>query len=72
MTRHNSQSGFLERLTGALLILVIIVLGWMILAAYNPAWGEVMATDVQVIAIVALLALTLLRVSVVALLRTHG
>ncbi len=51
-----------ERATAGLLVLLLAALGWMIVAAYFPAWGRVASLDYEVILIVGLLFVTLLLV----------
>ena len=63
---------WLERLTAGVLLLVVLALGWLTLAAYVPAWGGVIALQLQVLLILGLLALALILVSVVALLHTRS
>jgi hypothetical protein len=61
----------LERITAAVLLLVLLALGWMVMAAYWPpaaAWATV---EIQAVAVIILLALALFLVSVVALLHTR-
>lgn len=71
---HSSEPSFplVERITGTLLILVIVAIGWITLCAYIPALGKWTSMDMQVIAILALLSAALILVSVVALLHTRG
>jgi hypothetical protein len=71
MNADDPGTGLLERLTGAVLVMVIAALGWMVIIAYQPEWGGGLSNEVQVIAIVALLAAALVLVSIVALLRTR-
>ena len=54
-----------------LLVLVLLSLGWMALAACRPEWGGWVALPVQVGAVTLLLAVSLVLVSVVALLHTR-
>jgi hypothetical protein len=60
----------LERITSAVLLLVMVAVVWMLLATYHPAVGE-SATQLQVILILVLLTVALILVSVVALLHTR-
>jgi hypothetical protein len=53
------------------LLLVLLALGWMVLAAWQPAWAEWAGLEVQVWLILALLTLALVLVSIVALLHTR-
>jgi hypothetical protein len=62
---------WVERLTAAVLLLVLVALGWMTLAAVRPDWGQRIALSVQVWVAVGLLTAALLLVSLVALLHTR-
>jgi hypothetical protein len=61
----------LERITAAVLLLVLLALGWIVLAAYWPPAVEWVTIPLQVVGVIILLALALLLVSVVALLHTR-
>jgi hypothetical protein len=61
----------LEWITGAVLLLVLAGLGWMILAAYQPAWGRFLSPEAEVVGMLALLMAALTLVSAVALLHTR-
>jgi hypothetical protein len=61
----------LERVTAAVLVLVLLVLGWMIAAANWPERFSWASTEVEVIAVLGLLSAALALVSVVALLHTR-
>jgi len=63
---------WLERGTAGVLLLVLAALGWMVLAALRPEWGQWVALEVQVGIVLALLAAALLLVSVTALLHTRS
>ena len=63
---------WLERITAAVLLLVIAALGWIILAAFRPEWNDWASQAVQVLVILALLSAALILVSVVALLHTRS
>lgn len=63
---------WLERFTAGILILVIVILGWIMLAAEVPEAASWLSEEFQVIAILALLSAALILVSVVALLHTRG
>ncbi|HKI38223.1 MAG TPA: hypothetical protein VKA46_40590 [Gemmataceae bacterium] len=62
----------LERATAAVLLLVLLALGWMALAAWTPEWDWQVSLDVQVGLVLALLTTALILVSIVALLHTHS
>jgi hypothetical protein len=61
----------LERATALVLLLVVLAVGWMVLAACLPEWGAWVALDVQVGVVLALMTTALVLVSVVALLHTR-
>jgi hypothetical protein len=61
----------LERVTAAVLLLVLLALTWMVLAAYWPTAAGWATIEFQVIGVIVLLTLALLLVSVVALLHTR-
>lgn len=61
----------LERITAGVLLAVMAALGWVLLAAYQPAGSLLAATEVQVVLLLALLLAALLLVSLVALLHTR-
>ena len=63
---------WLERLTAAVLLLVLAALGWMALAAWRPEWGRWVALEVQVWVVLAFLGAALILVSVTALLHTRS
>jgi hypothetical protein len=58
---------FLQRLTAAFLLLVVIALGWIVLAAYVPDWAEMVSVEAGVLIVLGLLTAALVLVSVVAL-----
>lgn len=60
-----------EFVTGCVLLQVLAVVGWLSLAAYRPDWGRVGPVDVEVAAVVVLLAAALALVSLLALLNTR-
>jgi len=73
MTGASSSSlhRWLERSTAALLVLVVVSLGWMMGAAYSPGWPRLASAEMEVIALLALLSGALVLVSLVALLQTR-
>jgi hypothetical protein len=62
---------WLEWLTGAVLLLVLVALGWMVWAAYGPGWGRLPSLTAEVVLVLTLLTAALVLVSVVALLHTR-
>ena len=62
----------LERITAGVLLAVVAALGWVLLAASQPAKSIWAATEVQVVLLLALLLAALILVSVVALLHTRS
>jgi hypothetical protein len=61
----------LERVTAAVLLAVLLALGWILCVAYQPAWLRFAPAEVEVVVVLALLSAALLLVSVVALLHTR-
>ena len=61
----------LEWLTAGVLILVLASLGWMMVAAYLPAWGRWLPVEAEVYLVLVLLAVALILVSALALLHTR-
>lgn len=75
MSEQPSRSvGFLvlERLTGTVLVLVLLSLGWMIGVGYLPEQASHPSTEVEVLIVLGLLVAALVLVSVVALLHTRS
>ena len=62
---------FLDQIAAAVLISVILSLGWIILAAWRIEWLRLPSLQVEVILVVGLLVSALLLVSVVALRQTR-
>ena len=64
----------LERLTAAVLLLVVAALGWVVVAADQPqwAWARLASVEVEVAVVLGLLVSALLLVSVLALRHTRG
>jgi hypothetical protein len=63
---------WLEHVTAAVLLAVVLALGWILLAAYSADWAAVVSLESGVGIVLALLTAALLLVSVVALLHTRG
>jgi hypothetical protein len=61
-----------EGVTGVVLVLVLATVGWVVLVAYWPGTFGLAPTEVEVVAVLALLATALVLVSVVALMRTRS
>jgi hypothetical protein len=61
----------LERVTAGVLLLVVALLGWILLAAYQPEAARWAAEEVQVLVALGMLSAALVLVSVVALLHTR-
>jgi hypothetical protein len=70
--RRGHGTAPLERLTAAVLVCVLVSLGWMALAACQPGLSAAVALPVQVVVVVALLVAALALVSTVALLHTRS
>jgi hypothetical protein len=63
---------FLERVTAAVLVAVLVILAWMLLTAYQPTWVRLPWPGVEIALVIALFTAALVLVSVVALLHTRG
>jgi ethanolamine permease len=63
---------FAEWFTGGVLLLVLAALAWVVLAAYWPQAFGLAAVEVEVVAVLALLAVALVLVSAVALGHTRS
>ena len=61
----------LEYVTAGMLLLVLGILAWMTVAAYQPTAAGAVVPDLQVIGAIVLLLVALALVSVVALLHTR-
>jgi succinate dehydrogenase hydrophobic anchor subunit len=72
---RGAESSFLVRLlegiAAALLVLVVLSLGWMMGAAYSTFWPRLATPEMEVIVLLVLLCTTLCQVSLVALLQTR-
>jgi hypothetical protein len=71
MSEPESRYPWLERLTAVVLLLVVLALGWIVLAAYQPTWARLAGVEMEVVLVLGLLTLGLVLVSVVALLHTR-
>ncbi len=63
---------WLERFTAGVLVVVIILLGWMVLAEDLPAWLRFAQIETEVLIVVFFLCLALGLVSGLALLHTRS
>jgi hypothetical protein len=63
---------WLEWITAAALVGVVLALGWITVAPHLPGWGFLPTVEAEVIVVLVLLAGALVLVSVVALLHTRG
>jgi hypothetical protein len=61
----------LERITAAVLIAVVVAVGWMVLVAHEPLQLRLAYVELEVLIVLILLAVSLLLVSIVALLHTR-
>jgi hypothetical protein len=59
----------LEKITAGVLLLVIVALGWIIVASFQPDWGRGVSTEVVIL---ALLGAALVLVSILALVQTRS
>ena len=62
----------LELVASGVLLLVIVSLGWIMLAAYRPTWLRLPSLQVEVVLVLSLFTAALVLVSVVALRQTRG
>ena len=62
----------LELVASGVLLLVILSLGWIMLAAYQPDWLRLPSLELEVLLVLGLLTAALVLVSVVALRQTRG
>jgi len=70
-THPKNEYPWLERCTATVLALVIVGVGWMILAEDLPEWLRLETVTAEVLAVVSLLFLALGLVSGLALLHTR-
>jgi hypothetical protein len=68
---EDRQLMLLERITATVLLLVLAVLGWIVVAAYQPNWARPLMVEIEVTVVLVLLAAALALVSVVALSQTR-
>jgi hypothetical protein len=71
MTPVRTHFDWLERLTAAVLLLVLLALAAIIVLAYQPAWRLLPTVEAEVLTVLGLLLAALGLVSVVALLHTR-
>jgi uncharacterized membrane protein (DUF485 family) len=62
----------LELVASGVLLLVIVSLGWIMLAAYQPDWLRLPSLELEVLLVLGLFTAALVLVSVVALRQTRG
>ena len=62
----------LELVASGVLLLVILSLGWIMLAAYQPDWLRLPSLELEVVLVLSLFTAALVLVSVVALRQTRG
>lgn len=62
----------LEQLTGIVLGVVLVALGWILAAAYAGDWIHFAQQETEAIVVLAILTLALVLVTVVALLHTRS
>lgn len=71
MSKPTKSTSFLDRLTGVVLFLVLLAIGWMVLVTLVPSAPHPLGVETEVILMIALLSASLILVSVVALLHTR-
>lgn len=64
-------ASLLDRLTGIVLLAVMLAIGWMISVSLRPDFARLASTETEVIAVTGLLTAALALVTVVALLHTR-
>lgn len=69
--KSNTSYLWLERLTAMVLVLVILAVGWMMVADDVPDWLRLPSVEAEIVAIVALLSVALALVSGLAILHTQ-
>jgi|GEM_PF-3214851 len=62
----------LEQLTALVLVAVVVCVGWMVTAAYEPTWFRLFSLDAEIILVVAVLSTALILVSAAALVNTRS
>jgi len=62
----------LEQLTALVLVAVVVSVGWMVSAAYEPTWFRFLSLDAEIIVVLALLSGALILVSAAALVNTRS
>ena len=62
----------LELVASSVLLLVLVSLGWIILAAWQPEWLRLPSLQLEVALVLSLFTAALVLVSVVALRQTRG
>lgn len=70
--KHDKRTvSLLERLTGLVLIAVLVAIGWMVAVTLIPNLPRVLSVEAEVIIMIGLLTAALGLVSVVALVHTR-
>lgn len=64
-------ASLLDRLTGIVLLVVMLAIGWMISVSLKADFARLASTETEVIAVTGLLTAALALVTVVALLHTR-
>lgn len=67
----NGSFLWLERATATVLVLVIVAVGWMIVAEDLPGWLRLATAEVEIAVVLALLSSALILVSGLAFLHTR-
>jgi uncharacterized iron-regulated membrane protein len=62
---------WLERVTAMVLVLVILAVGWMMVAEELPGWLRLPTVEAEIVAVVGLLSVALALVSGLAFLHTR-
>jgi hypothetical protein len=73
-TEPASNAGivWMDRLTGLVLLLVIVAVAWMVCVSVQPKWLRLDSVEIEAVLMLSLLTAALILVSVVALLHTRN
>lgn len=67
----NAGTVWMDRLTGLVLLLVIVAVAWMVCVSVQPKWLRLASVELEAVLMLGLLTAALILVSVVALLHTR-
>jgi hypothetical protein len=69
--RTGQSFPLVERVAAAVLLLVLVVIGWIVVAAHRPRWLRFVSIELEVLFVIGLLTAALLLVAFVALRHTR-